>query len=81
MAMQATAAPAAFSAYAAGPESALVGSISRLGPRTDDGPAGVTINLNVTADATTDPVALGDTLLKTINKSLSARGQKKLATR
>jgi len=40
----------------------------------------VSIKLEVKADATTDTVALGRELLKSINKALAATGQRKLAT-
>lgn len=78
LAVQATAAPPAFSAYAAGPESALVGSISQLGTRAGAGTGDVTINVNVAADATTDKVELGRAILDTINRSLTASGRPKL---
>lgn len=61
-----------------GPESALVGSIGRLGTARDSG--SVKINIEVKADATTDSVALGRQLVKTINKALTSSGKPKLAT-
>lgn len=83
----AAAAPAGYAAMAApaalartgGPESALVSSIANRAGTRDAGTT-VEINVEVKADATTDKVALGKELLKSINKALAATGQKKLAT-
>lgn len=44
------------------------------------GDTNISITLEVKADATTDKVALGRELLKSINKALAATGQRKLAT-
>lgn len=78
-AMFTTAAAPATLARTSGPESALVSSIAN---RAGSAPAG-TVNhfsIEVKADATTDKVALGREILNTVNRALTATGQKKLAS-
>lgn len=61
-----------------GAAASLAGAAAAAGG-SGGGDTYVTIKLEVKADATTDAVALGDKLLKTINKALAAKGQRKLA--
>jgi len=57
--------------------SSLAGAVERAGSSAG---TTVSIKVEVKADATTDKVALGRELLKSINKALAATGQRKLAT-
>ena len=69
------AAPGGFGAAS----SSLVPTVGRVAAG-GEGDTNISIKLEVKADATTDAVALGDKLLKTINKALAAKGQRKLGT-
>jgi hypothetical protein len=71
---------AAAGSFGAGSFGAASASIGGAVERAGAGDTNISIKVEVKADATTDKVALGRELLKSINKALAATGQRKLAT-